>query len=94
MKLAEPVMRTDLRLSRAALGTQHSDTLVSISNLANVLLAQQNFDEAEGLMRENLVLCRKVHGNRHAHTLVAIHNLVYLVSSRGLNNGPPKGPPK
>ena len=47
-------LRTELATKRETLGDKHPDTLISISRMAGLLMAQGKYAEAEPLCREVL----------------------------------------
>ncbi len=56
------------------LGPEHPDTLMTRSNLANVLAKQGKFREAESEYREEIALEKQVLGVRHPDTLSSYFN--------------------
>lgn len=63
------LLTEDLEGSRALLGNEHEDTLISMTNLGRFLLKCGRLDEASTLLRESLSARRKVLGDLHADTL-------------------------
>ncbi|MFZ4574095.1 MAG: tetratricopeptide repeat protein, partial [Phycisphaerales bacterium] len=61
-----------------ALGTEHSETLTSISNVGAVLRAQGKLEQAEPYYREALEQRRRVLGEEHSQTLYSVSMLVRL----------------
>ena len=55
-------MRDDLRLSREVHGDVHEDTLISLNNLAHLLVLSKQPAEAEALLIESLFISRDMYG--------------------------------
>ncbi|KOO33557.1 tpr repeat-containing protein [Chrysochromulina tobinii] len=77
------LLREALEAKRATIGDRHPDTLVSMNNLALLLLDQGKLDEAGVLLRETLEARRATLGDRHPRTLTSINNLGTLLQDQG-----------
>jgi tetratricopeptide (TPR) repeat protein len=82
-KAAEWTYQQLLEQREKLLGKEHSDTLVSMNNLALVLSEQGNYAEAEKMHREELALREKVSGKEHPYTLTSMGNLALVLSDQG-----------
>ena len=82
-ELALPHAQAALTLRRRVLGRDHPDTLLSINNVGNLLVAQGKLDQAEPLHRDALQALRRVLGDNHPNTLSSINNLGYLLQAQG-----------
>ena len=72
--------REALDVKREELRTRHPDTLISINNLAAVLVQKNGkLAEAEALFRELLEAKRDINGMRHPDTLMSIDNLASVL---------------
>jgi hypothetical protein len=85
---AEPLFREALEGSRRTLGDAHPQTLVSINNMAHLLLVRGELAEAEPLYREALEGLRRAHGDAHPHTLAALRHLLALRKARAAQAAP------
>lgn len=72
-----------LAIRRRVLGDDHPDTLVSLSNMGLLLLAQGKLAEAEPYLRETQQEYRLVLGDEHPETLRSISNLGHLMYAQG-----------
>ena len=73
--------RDALRLSETVLGKERPDTLMIMSNLANVLRDQGKYEEEEEMHRQALVLWEMVLGN--PSTLTSMNNLATVLRDQG-----------
>jgi tetratricopeptide (TPR) repeat protein len=64
------------------LGPEHPETLISMENLAQSLLGEGKYAQAEALSSQVLDLERRVSGPQHVFTLIAIDNLANSFSAR------------
>jgi Tfp pilus assembly protein PilF len=64
--------RQALQGCEKALGPEHPDTLISISNLGSVLAQQGKYEEAEAMHRRDLAGSEKALGPEHPDTLTSI----------------------
>ena len=80
---AEPLFREALEWSRAALGSRHRSTLLSINNLGLLLHTKGDNAAAELLYCKALEVQRETLGNQHPHTLNSINNLGALLKAKG-----------
>ena len=80
---AEPHLDNALRLRRAHLGDDHSDTLTSISDMGLVLTESGRYEDAESFTREALENRRRVLGNDNPDTLTSINNMGHLLATMG-----------
>ncbi|EHK16959.1 uncharacterized protein TRIVIDRAFT_113898, partial [Trichoderma virens Gv29-8] len=80
----EPVDRRALDLRREALGEEHPDTVISLSNLAITYHEQGRYDEAERLKNQVLDLRREILGEKHPNTIRSMVNIAatYYVQGR------------
>ncbi|KAG8718742.1 hypothetical protein FRC09_012178 [Ceratobasidium sp. 395] len=68
---------------KRALGEQHPDTLISMSNLALTYEYQGRWDEAEALQLQVLDAEKQISGERHPSTLNSMNNLAMTYQSLG-----------
>jgi tetratricopeptide (TPR) repeat protein len=80
---AEEMNRRALGGYKKALGKEHPDTLVSVSNLAVVLTRQGKYEQAEEMNRRALEGWEKALGKEHPHTLVSVSNLAWVLTRQG-----------
>jgi tetratricopeptide (TPR) repeat protein len=80
---AEPYLEEALESSAQALGPSHPHTLVCVSNLGCLRLAQKRLGEAETLLIDALEARKRLLGPSHPHTLVSISNLGRLRKAQG-----------
>ena len=74
----------ELRASRETLGDCHPETLLSISNMGQLLQAMGQLEEARPLFEEALHASREVLGDRHPETLTLLDSINTLhEASRG-----------
>ena len=71
------------RKTEKMLGKEHSSTLTSMINLAEVLRSQGKYEEAERMHRQALTLCETVLGKEHPSTLTSMNNLALVLNSQG-----------
>jgi tetratricopeptide (TPR) repeat protein len=76
------MVRCGLEVSEKMLGLEHPSTLVSMSNLAQVLESQGKYEEAEAMNRRTLALKETVVGREHPETLTSVYCLAHLLASR------------
>ena len=69
---------TTLEIERRVLGPKHPDTLVSMNNLACVLLDEGKYAQAEALYSQALEIERRVLGPEHPDTLISMNNLAHV----------------
>lgn len=79
---AEAMYRKALGLREKALGPSHFGTLVSLNNLAVVLVSQGKYDEAEAMHRKALELGEKTLGRSHLKTLLSLNSLAVVLVSQ------------
>lgn len=80
---AENGYQQALAISRDTLGSDHPDTITTISNLASLYANTGRYDEAERLTQEALALSRNVLGEEHPRTAATLNNLAALYSRSG-----------
>ena len=86
---ALPLFEDNLAVSRQTLGDTHTETLICINNLAN-LLDDMGDSAAEPLHREALAVRRAQWGAEHTETLQSMHNLgSYLLKDRRYDEAGP-----
>jgi hypothetical protein len=74
----------ELEASRETLGDRHPETLLSISNMGQLLQAMGQLEEARPLYEEALHASREVLGDRHPETLTLLESINTLhEASRG-----------
>ena len=64
---------------------EHSSTLTSMNNLAEVLSNQGKCEEVEGIHRQTLALREAVLGTEHPDTLTSMYNLAYTMKLQSRN---------
>jgi hypothetical protein len=64
--------RQALEGRKKVLGVEHSNTLISVSNLESVLLRQGKSEEAEAMHRRALEGYEKALGGEYPHTLTCM----------------------
>jgi len=64
------------------LGKQHPDTATSLNNLAALLKAKGDYDDAEPLYKRALSICEKVLGKQHPNTIMCRNNLKACTDKR------------
>ena len=72
-----------LQAREKALGPEHVDTVISISNLVTVLERQGKYEEAEAMYRRALEGYEEVLGLEHVGTLTSVNNLGTVLASQG-----------
>jgi tetratricopeptide (TPR) repeat protein len=72
-----------LALKETVLGREHPDTLASMNNLAQVLVRQGKYEEAEAMNRQTMALKETVLGREHPSTLTSMNNLAQVLNSQG-----------
>ncbi|MEW6251483.1 MAG: serine/threonine-protein kinase [Planctomycetota bacterium] len=77
--LAEPHLEAALRIRSATLGRTHLDTLVSMSELAQLRFEQGRYDEALDLLETTLEHRRRILGQEHPDTLRTMSELGWLL---------------
>ncbi|EED22017.1 kinesin light chain, putative [Talaromyces stipitatus ATCC 10500] len=80
---AEAVHRRGLAGRERVLGTEHPDTLTSVSYLSSVLRSQGKYEEAEVMHRRALAGYEKVLGAEHPHTLTSVSHLGSVLERQG-----------
>ena len=81
--LALPLAEETLKLSKATLGPDHPDTLVSMDNLASAYRATGEFDLALPLYEQTLKLTKAKFGPDHPDTLRMMSNLAAAYEHAG-----------
>ena len=84
---AESLYRRAIVGFEKALGTEHPDTLLSLSNLAKLLSEKCDHDGAEVLYRQILDVRVKVFGRDHPDTLTSLNKLAELLVEKGDKEG-------
>ena len=83
---AEEIFRQAVGIWQSAgevTGGRPSGLGVGLANLASILRARGERDEAEGLYREALEISRAVHGDEHTQVAAILHHLGRLARDRG-----------
>jgi tetratricopeptide (TPR) repeat protein len=75
---AEPLMRRALEIDEKALGPDHPNVAICLSNLA-VLHSTNRLSEAEPLMRRAVTIYEKAYGADHPHLAASLNNLADLL---------------
>jgi hypothetical protein len=70
-----------LALAERARGAEHPDTLLSVSNLSLLYMAQSHYSEAEPLMVRVLTTSEKLLGSDHPDVASLLNNLAALYKS-------------
>ena len=73
-----------MEIRRRTLGEEHSNTLGSMTALANVLKRRGQIEEAEKLQRRVLEIGQRVWGDEHPKTVKALQALATTLGTRGL----------
>jgi len=80
---AIPLARHLLQVHREAFGPQHELYAIALSDLALLLLKQEDLDAAEPLLREASEIRRELVGEAHPDYATALNNLAELLYIRG-----------
>ena len=80
---ARVVFEEALTIRRSALGNEHLDVAVTLSNLANVLQTRGNYAGAEQLFREALAIRRQALGPSHELSLQSLYWVGYALHGQG-----------
>ena len=80
---AEPLYRQALAIRQKVLGPEHSDTAMSLNNLASLLQDQGHLAEAEPLLRQALAINQKVLGPEDLDTATSLNNLAMVLKAQG-----------
>ena len=80
---AEEVGCCAMMAREKVLRPEHSDTLISVSNLGSVLERQRKYEEAEAMHRRSLKGREKVLGPEHPYTLISVSNLRSVLLRQG-----------
>ena len=80
---AEPLFQRALTIHEGVLGTEHSYTVASQSNLAVLYLDQHRNIEAEPLLRRSLEIAEKTLGPEHLETARGVNNLAGFYHNQG-----------
>ncbi|MCH8147087.1 MAG: serine/threonine protein kinase [Planctomycetes bacterium] len=76
---AMPLQEACLQIRRRELGDDHTDTLISISNMGLLLRVMGKYEEALSYGREALEGSRRVLGDDHPNTLNSISNMGHIL---------------
>jgi tetratricopeptide (TPR) repeat protein len=80
---AESTHRQALSLREKSLGKEHSQTIMSINEVALALHVSGKYKEAEVMHRQSQALTVKVRGPKHRESLVSTSNLAAVLNSQG-----------
>ena len=80
---AEPLCHLALEASERLLGSEHPDTLQSMSNLAKVMRSRGDYATAEPLFRRALEVSERALGTEHPMSLASMNNLATLLRNKG-----------
>jgi tetratricopeptide (TPR) repeat protein len=75
---AEEFLPLSLKIREKALGREHPDMLISVSQLGSVLSRQGKYNEAEAMHRRALEGYEKVLGREHPDTFTSVYHLAFL----------------
>jgi tetratricopeptide (TPR) repeat protein len=81
-KDAEPLLRRALAIRQKSLGGEHPESAVTMSNLANVLLAGGKLIEAERLQRQALRVLENALGTAHPRVATSASNLADVLRAK------------
>jgi tetratricopeptide (TPR) repeat protein len=82
-KAAEEMHRRTLELREKVLGPKHPERLMSMNNLAVVLVSQGNYKAAEEMHQRTLELRQEVLGLEHPDTLMSMNSLAMAYRPQG-----------
>ena len=80
---AIPIAQRVLALRERALGRDHPDVAVGLSNLANLYYSQRRYADAEPLYQRSLAINEKALGRDHPNVAVGLSSLATLYYSQG-----------
>ena len=80
---AENMLGRECELRRALLGSEHSDTLTSMNNLAETLRAQGDLEGARKIQGQVAEIWRRELGAEHPNTLTSMNNLAVTLRAQG-----------
>ncbi len=80
---AQRLAKQALILAEREFGHEHTYTLSSMDNLANLYETQGYFKKAEPFLLEGLALRKKIRGKQHPATLSSMNNLAILYQNQG-----------
>ena len=83
----EALYRRALAAKEMEQGSEHSDTLSSVSQLGDILETKGDYDGAEALFRRALAGREKALGPEHADTLASVNELGGVLKNKGDYNG-------
>jgi tetratricopeptide (TPR) repeat protein len=81
--VAEPILRRALTIHEQTLGVSHSDTYVSLNNLAMLLFKLGRYETAEPLLVRTLNNRLESFGEKHLDTAFSINNIAGLYDKQG-----------
>jgi len=82
---AEALLEMAFILRQKVLGEEHSDTLVSMNNLAFTYRSRGRYDDAKPLFQQSYEARKRLLGREHPATLTSMANLASLYESMGQN---------
>ena len=85
---ADSLYREALEAQRRVLGTDHPDTLATLSNLALSYSLQEDLAEAEPMFLEALDAEQRVLGPEHPETLITMNDLALMYKNHGQTEKP------
>jgi tetratricopeptide (TPR) repeat protein len=80
---AIPIAQRVLALREKALGRDHPDVAISLSNLAELYASQGRYAEAEPLYQRSLAIQEKAFGRDHPNVALSLNNLAALYKEQG-----------
>jgi len=82
--LSETIYQECLKQNKQLKGDNDVETLLSLSNLANLYIDIKNYEKAEYLYLEGLTLSKQVLGYNHIHTINTMGNLanIYKIQNK------------
>jgi hypothetical protein len=73
----------NLEITRRVLGPKHSDTLITMETLGDILKREGRLAEAEKIHRDTLKYRRETLGINHSHTALSFYKLACVLALAG-----------
>ena len=80
---AQTLYERALSISEGALGPEHPDTVIDLSNLATLLQVRGDLAGARPLLERVLAMAERMHGPEHRTTATRLNNLAHLLWQQG-----------
>jgi CHAT domain-containing protein len=80
---AAMIVRQVLKIRERLLGPEHPDTVLSLSNLGNLLLITGDYAAAESLIRSVLSVRERVLGEEHPDILLSVNSMAAVLAKLG-----------